>query len=394
MSDLHARMAARVGDFTAAVVTRCAAEAPFYAALPRRTLQGEVTRSIAAVHALLLKALRDGGAGAPIGPGDLTRLIEWSARRAEERVPLEAVTAAYLIGAEVWWQTLTEVAEPGELAGAGAKLLACLHAALPAVVLAHQNAQEDIHSEDKRVRRALLGALLAGRPYEELASVARVAVVGEHEVVAFAFESDPPSRLVQSSLDAFTGIPVLMDHVARIALLPGRPDVPGLVARLEKDVGQPVRAATACSSLPAAISSAAQEASRVLDLVRRLGRPPGCYRLDDVLLEHQLARPGDGLVRLAAKLDPLEEHPYLLETLRVFVERGLNRSQTALELCVHRNTVDYRLQRVSALTGLDLAVPAQARLIQAALVARDLAGSADHRGVTGWQGSTGAAESG
>ncbi|GGV94291.1 putative transcriptional regulator [Streptomyces gelaticus] len=393
MSDLHARMAARVDDLTAVVVARCAAEAPFYGALPRATLQGEVARSIAAVHALLLRALRDGGGG-PMGPGDLTRLIEWSARRAEERVPLEAVIAAYLIGADVWWQTLTEVAEPGELAGAGGKLLACLHAALPAVVLAHQNAQEDLHSEDKRVRRALLGALLAGRPYEELAGVARVAVVGEYEVVAFAFESDPPSRLVQSSLDAFTGIPVLMDHVARIALLPGRSDVPGLVARLEKDVGQPVRAAAARSSVPGAISSAAQEAGCVLDLVRRLGRPPGCYRLDDVLLEHQLARPGDGLVRLAAKLDPLEEHPYLLETLRVFVERGLNRRQTALELCVHRNTLDYRLQRVSALTGLDLAVPAQARLIQAALIARDLAGPADHRGVTGWQGSAGAAEGG
>ncbi|WP_329193640.1 hypothetical protein [Streptomyces sp. NBC_01435] len=52
------------------------------------------------------------------------------------------------------------------------------------------------------------------------------------------------------------------------------------------------------------------------------------------------------------------------------------------------------MQRVSALTGLDLAVPAQARLMQAALVARDLAGPADHRGVTGWQGSAGAAESG
>lgn len=378
MSDLHARMAARVGGLTAVVVARCAAEAPFYGALPPATLQGEVARSIAAVHALLLRALRDGGgAGGPLSPGDLTRLVEWSARRAEERVPLEAVIAAYLIGAEVWWQTLTEVAEPGELAGAGGRLLACLHAALPAVVLAHQNTQEDLHSENKRVRRALLGALLAGRPYEELAGIARVAVAGEHEVVALSFESDPPTRLVQSSLDAFTGVPVLMDHVAWVALLPGRPDVPGLVARLEKDVGQPVRAAAARSRAPAAVPEAAQEAGRVLDLVRRLGRPPGCYRLDDVLLEHQIARPGDGLVRLAAKLAPLEEHPFLLQTLRVFVERGLNRRQTALELCVHRNTLDYRLRRVSTLTGLDLAVPAQARLIQAALVARDLAGPAD-----------------
>ncbi|MFF2009835.1 PucR family transcriptional regulator [Streptomyces sp. NPDC058195] len=384
MSDLHARMAARAGGLTAVVVARCAAEAPFYGALPPATLQGEVARSVAAVHALFLRALREGGGG-PIGPGDLTRLIEWSARRAEERVPLEAVIAAYLIGAEVWWQTLTEVAEPGELAGAGGALLACLHTALPAVVLAHQNAQEDVHSEDRRARRALLGALLAGQPYEELAGVARVAVAGEYEVVALAFESDPPSRLVQSSLDAFTGIPVLMDHVARIALLPGGADVPGLVARLEKDVGQPVRGAAARARVPAAVPPAAREAVRVLDLVRRLGRPPGCYRLDDVLLEHQLARPGDGLVRLAAKLDPLEEHPYLLETLRVFVERGHNRRRTALELCVHRNTLDYRLRRVGALTGLDLAVPAQARLLQAALVARELAGPADRHGVTGEQ---------
>ncbi|WP_329417341.1 hypothetical protein [Streptomyces sp. NBC_01268] len=63
MSELHARMAARVGDLTAVVIARCAAEAPFYAALPRATLQGEVARSVEAVHALLLRALRDGGVG-------------------------------------------------------------------------------------------------------------------------------------------------------------------------------------------------------------------------------------------------------------------------------------------------------------------------------------------
>ncbi|MGW1141449.1 PucR family transcriptional regulator, partial [Streptomyces zhihengii] len=235
------------------------------------------------------------------------------------------------------------------------------------------------HIGDDVVRR------VGGDGHEELRGVAaaRVAVEGEYEVVAFAFAAEPPSRLVQSSLDAFTRSPVLMDHVARIALVPGRADVPGLVARLEKDVGQPVRAAAARSLGPSAVPSAAEEAGRVLDLVLRLGRPPGCYRLDDVLLEHQLARPGDGLVRLAAKLDPLEEHPYLLETLRVFVTRGLNRRRTAAELCVHRNTLDYRLQRVTALTGLDLAVPEQARLLQAALVARDLAGPSDTRGATG-----------
>ncbi|WP_406458378.1 helix-turn-helix domain-containing protein [Streptomyces sp. NBC_00876] len=370
MPALHTRMATRRRHLTASVVARCAAEVPFYGELPRRTLEGEVTRSITAVHDLLLRALRDGGA---MSPGDLTRLIEWSGRRAEERVPLEAVIAAYLIGAEVWWQVLAETAEPEELTGAGARLLACLHEAMPAVVLAHRNAQEDIHSEDKRVRRALLTALLTGRPYEELAEAAQVTVEGEHEVVALAFEPNPPARLVQASLEARAGFPVLMDHVAGIALLPGGCDLTGLLESLGKEVGQRVFAAASPAVGPAAVPGAAQEAGRVLELVRRLGRPPGLYRLDDVLLEYQLARPGDALLRLAAKLDPLEEHPYLLETLRVFVDHGHNRRQSALELCIHRNTLDYRLHRVSALTGLDLTVPAEARLLQAALVARELA---------------------
>ncbi|MDX3064059.1 MULTISPECIES: PucR family transcriptional regulator [Streptomyces] len=370
MPALHTRMALRGGDFTAAVVARCVAEVPFYGELSRRTLDGEVTRSITAVHDLLLRALREDGA---MGPGDLTRLIEWSGRRAEERVPLEAVIAAYLIGAEVWWQTLAETAEPEELTGAGAKLLACLHAAMPAVVLAHRTAQEDIHSEDKRARRALLTALLAGRPYEELAETARISVDGGHVVVALAFESNPPTRLVQSSLEAYAGVPVLMDHVAGIALLPDSCDLSGLPDPLSKDVGQCVFVAAALAAGPATVPAAAAEAGRVLELVQRLGRPPGLYRLDDVLLEYQLARPGDALLRLAAKLDPLAQHAYLLETLRVFVDHGHNRSRSAAELCVHRNTLDYRLHRVSVLTGLDLAVPAEARLLQAALVARDLA---------------------
>ncbi|MEV0573458.1 helix-turn-helix domain-containing protein [Streptomyces sp. NPDC050392] len=362
-------MAVRSSDLTADVVARCAAEVPFYGELPRHTLDGEVTRSIAAVYELLLRALRDGGA---MDPGDLTRLIEWSGRRAEERVPLEAVIAAYLIGAEEWWRALSETAEPEELTGAGARLLACLHSAMPAVVLAHRNAQEDIHSEDKRVRRALLTALLTGRPHEELAEAAGVTVDGAHEVVALAFESNPAARLVQSSLEARAGVPVLMDHVAGIALLPGSCGVTGLAETLGKEVGQHVYAAAVPASTPAAVPTAAAEAGRVLELVQRLGRPPGLYRLDDVLLEYQLARPGDALRRLAAKLDPLAGHPYLLETLRVFVEHGHNRRRSALELCIHRNTLDYRLHRVSTLTGLDLAVPAEARLLQAALVARDL----------------------
>jgi hypothetical protein len=371
VSDLHSRMAARAKELTAAVVGRCAAEIPFYRELPPETLAGEVTRSVSAVLAILLRALRRPDA---LGPGDLTRIIEWSARRAEERLPLEAAVAAYLIGAEVWWRALTEEARPGELAAAGEALLGCLRTAMPAVALAHQQAQEDIRSEAKRARRALIGALLGGRPYDGPAEAAGVEVSQAHEVVLLDLgQPAPPARLVQSATDAYAGTLVLMDHVDGIALLPDGVDPEPLVGRLAEAVGRPVLAAAARAEDPADIPAAAREVREVLDLVRRLGRPPGLYRFDDVLLEYQLSRPGAGLARLAAKLAPLDDHPHLLETLRAFVERGHNRSRTARDLHIHRNTLDYRLRRVSTLTGLDLSIPEQARLLEAAVTARDLA---------------------
>src|SRR5690242_14747467 len=85
MADLHSRMAPKVRGLTSAVVARCAAEIPFYRESPPETLNGEVARSVSAVLAILLRTLRGPDA---MGPADLTRIIEWSARRAEERLPL------------------------------------------------------------------------------------------------------------------------------------------------------------------------------------------------------------------------------------------------------------------------------------------------------------------
>ncbi|GAA4061546.1 PucR family transcriptional regulator [Nonomuraea soli] len=370
MPDLYSRMAPRVRELTAEVVARCAAEVPFYRELPRETLDGEVTRSVAAVFGLLLRSLRDPGI---LGPGELTRIIEWSARRAEERLPLPAAMTAYLIGAEVWWRALCATATPDELADAGSGLLGCLRAAVPAVALAHDQAAEDVRGEERRVRRALVSALFAGQPYQALAEAARIEVAPAYDVVVYAFEGGPRARLVQSALDAHAGTLVLADPDEGVALLPdrGTPELGCLAGRLIGDVG-PVLLAAARATDPAGIPGALEEARRVMEIVQRLGRPPGLYRFDDVLLEYQLARPGAGLDRLAAKLDPLAAHPHLVDTLRAFVNRGHNRRQTSLDLHIHRNTLDYRLQRVSLLTGLDLGVPAQARLLEAALTARDL----------------------
>ncbi|MEV4510213.1 helix-turn-helix domain-containing protein [Dactylosporangium sp. NPDC049525] len=373
MPDLHDRMAGRLADLTGEIVAGCAADVPFYRGLPAETLDGPVRESVGAVLGLLLRMLRDPG---PLRPADLTWVVELSARRARDHVPLEAALAAYLIGAKAWWRTVTRVADDfataDDLATAGARLLDGLAAVMPAVVLAHIQAQEDLRGESARSRQELLAALLHGHPFQALAQDARVEVGPRHTVLMVRLSPRPPDRLVQVAVDAHAGTPVLVDHIDGVALLPDGVDAASLVASLHEALDTTVLATAADAATVAAIPAAAAEAREVLDLVTRIGHPSGLYRFDDVLVEYQLARPGPGLRRLAAKLDPLAEHPYLLETLRVFVRHGHNRRQAALELHIHRNTLDYRLHRITTMTGLDPAVPAHARILDAALTAADL----------------------
>lgn len=62
----------------------------------------------------------------------------------------------------------------------------------------------------------------------------------------------------------------------------------------------------------------------------------------------------------------------LVPTLEAFFEQNANASQTARALYVHRNTLNYRLQRIAEITGLDLD-DAEARLaLQLALKVRRL----------------------
>ncbi|MFC6928925.1 PucR family transcriptional regulator [Actinomadura yumaensis] len=193
-------------------------------------------------------------------------------------------------------------------------------------------------------------------------------------------ESEPRRtiRRVQSALDAHQQADVLtaLTTDGGTVLLPLTPDasaqLPALLARIGEATARPATAAVAAAGALDAVPDALGEAEEVAALVHRLDLPPGLYRLDDVLLEYQLTRPGRALTRLAAKLEPLAGNPVLLETARCFVRHGHNRSRTSTELRIHRNTLDYRLGRITKITGLDLADPRGVRLLDAAVTARAL----------------------
>lgn len=142
-----------------------------------------------------------------------------------------------------------------------------------------------------------------------------------------------------------------------------------LLTRLSELAGVPLTAAVV-GAAAADVPAAAQQAHDLLDTVRRLGRGPGVHRFAELALQYQLTRPGIGRDILDARLAPLDDHPELLETLHVFFNTDLNRQRAARQLCIHPNTIDYRLRRIGQLTGFDPSRTTGLWYLRSALIAR------------------------
>ncbi|GAA2055952.1 PucR family transcriptional regulator [Williamsia deligens] len=112
-------------------------------------------------------------------------------------------------------------------------------------------------------------------------------------------------------------------------------------------------------------------ADELLDLARAVGRGPGLYTMDDLVIEYQMTRPGPARDGLAALIEPLRSHEDLLTTLRVHMSCGMNRRETARRLAVHPNTVDNRMSRVAATIGLDMTQPRSITQTRSAILAFD-----------------------
>lgn len=71
-------------------------------------------------------------------------------------------------------------------------------------------------------------------------------------------------------------------------------------------------------------------------------------------------------------LSPLDHEPELIETLEIFFPNDCSPSITATELSIHRNTLSYRLDKITSLTGLDPRRFDEAVQIRLALLLRSL----------------------
>jgi hypothetical protein len=312
-------------------------------------------------------------------------------------VPLHAVLSAYHLGMTISWAEISAAARPDDLADvqAALALMLRLYQQITATVsAAYVEERHVIDSQAHSGRRSLLGALASGASSGTITAVAQEAGVRlAPRYVATALVVAPHAedaaggaaakvtarrriRRLQAALDRFAGEPVLsaLEPGGGTVLLPARHEVPwaelrALVARVGREVGTDVTAAC-CVAAPAQVPDALRQAGEIADLVTGSGLPPGLYRLTDVLLEYQLSRPSDAHPELAALLDPVAGRDDLLTTLEEYLRSGLSRRRTAALLHVHPNTVDYRIRRITQLTGLNPARPTDLQHLGAALVAR------------------------
>ncbi|MFI9784104.1 PucR family transcriptional regulator [Kitasatospora sp. NPDC051984] len=385
---VHQRLLALAPELAAEVTTRLLDRLPAYHALPPEQLRGEITRQVERAIRAFADVMRT---GRPPGEDELARIRESSARRADEGVPLESVVGAYHLGAQLCAARLLTAAAPADLpdiATAQDRLLGYLHAVSCEVAAGYVQERQAALGDEQVARQALLSRLLEGGDPHTAADRAGIRLPARYVVLSLAIGPHPDEsrpgvnrsvaarrklRRLRAELERRNpdGVPLAaLAADGGTVLLPAAPferdALTALVERLARACGAPLIAA-ATTAPPAAVADAVRLAAEI----RQLGRGPGLYLLDDVLLEYQLSRPGPARDALAALLAPLTGRPELLDTLRAFLTCGLDRRRTAAHLLVHPNTVDYRLRRTADLTGLDTTRGPDLLTLHAALTAHD-----------------------
>ncbi|MGX1804284.1 PucR family transcriptional regulator [Nocardia sp. NPDC055321] len=331
----------------------------------------------------------------------LERLRRAGADWAREGIPIGTIHRAVHDGFALGFDLILDAAGPEHyerIAETARRLMEVQAMVGTAFAVAYVREHRAVVAEHHSAVHTVTSALLAGHSAATMARAGGVEIDEAYHVLALSIpshsgESDPAIdpqvvarrklRRLQSELADRCGgrALALLGTDGGTVLLPqsvvATADLDPLVAALAAAAQVPITA-IALHTATATIPQAADQGHELLDLVHRLGCAPGLYNFDDLAMEYQLTRPGPGREYLGALLDPLDEHPELLDTLRRHIANDLNRKRTARVLGVHANTVDYRLKRIGQLTGFDPAQSSGLWYLRSALVARsyDRPGSA------------------
>jgi sugar diacid utilization regulator len=330
-------------------------------------------------------------AGTPATSEQFDRTRASAVLRVHQGIPLESFLHAVRVWGETFWQTVLETARTDDPAEREAALSMSSHVLrhmdLMSVAVAHAYVGEvqGVWSAREIVRRDLLDGLIAGKgDAPEMRRIARslgmtlqdayaVVLARGHDRALHA-TLDPPvaargplRRILEATrvhlrppagcvlVGMRQGEVVALYPVAEIAQMETFRSQCDALARALEEEGVSVGISGRGESLPT-IATMYSEASEALDIATDAGILGRAVVFDDVLIDH-IARSSPHRDRiLEGTLGPLvrydaERQGELVATLRAYVESSFNLSRSAEALCVHPNTVQYRLRRIKELSG-------------------------------------------
>ncbi|HET9731499.1 MAG TPA: helix-turn-helix domain-containing protein [Acidimicrobiales bacterium] len=354
MASALAEMESEIDRLADQVAGRLSGELVGYGDLPVSDLLPGVRTSLVSG----LAALRERRAP---NSAEIRDLAEVAEQRAHQGLPLEAVLAAYRLGAREAWSEMSARARargigPELLLDAAELVWAWTDTVTAKVAAAHRRAEILLARHDQQQRVGFLQALVTGSlsPAEAHEQASSYGMPPDARYVTLRARPAPGLALYQLEQQ-------LVTHAGGSLLL-------GVIeGELVGILGSGVELQPAsCAGLgtfgmgPASritdMSTSFNLASRVLEAAVALGLR-GAYRIDDlgVLLA---VTADDDLSQFLHRqyLEPLEAErngQQLLESLQALLEHGLSVDRAARALHVHPNTLRYRLRRVRELINAD-----------------------------------------
>ncbi|MFZ0039958.1 MAG: helix-turn-helix domain-containing protein [Solirubrobacteraceae bacterium] len=370
------------GTLAERIVARVRVEIAGYGRLPRDVVDGQVMDVARSNVELLVGAIHSSRA---VTETELEPFRASAHERASQGMSLEDVLHAYRLGGRLVWEELIAAARPdehGALPALAGLVMDYLDRVSTAVANAYLEERQHLVSDEEHRLRVLLEALCGEEPIDsserrQLGSVGLAAGSSYRPFAATVPGEGAPAHsrlagrlrghgiLAVSEGDRVFGV-MAVDHQASIG----------------SRAGEEAMVAVGDTSARPELEAGLEEARLAADLGVRTGRS-GVFQVSDLIPELLLARSPRLAEQLGRRaLRPLltgsvGRRPDLLETLRALFAAGLERRQAAASLHIHPNTLDYRLRRISQLTGLSLTRPRDIACLELSLIALSLEATTD-----------------
>ncbi len=295
----------------------------------------------------------------PTGP-ELETFRELGRITAASGTPTDAVLANFRLAARAAWRALLESATEADRVDLldGAELLFEFVDQVSLVVSdAYDAAQSGPLRAEERAAQALLARLERDENLEAADHQLAERIGFELGVAFRTFAVRSPVR----SADQHTALARRMRAQGALAAASGR-RVTGLAHRRVRwhdlDPGPDAVFAEGEPALRGELGPALNELCAAIDVAVTRGEA-GAVSLDDYLPEVLLHLSPRIARRLHARVyGPLQrENPELARAMDSVIEHNFDRGRAAASLPVHRNTLANRLERIRALTGVDLDCP-------------------------------------